>query len=144
MRSRPFPPAIADAIVQFRPVLAAWATAAGLDLADVRQEIAVAVLANEDPGRAVPRALRIRMVDAVWRPLDALPAAFALDDRDGLVAQEEEAIPDDATGIAEALAGGTERVAARCGVGRRAAQMRVRAQAARFEGCGDLFAGGVA
>lgn len=133
------PPAIASAIAQFSPVSRAWAAAAGLELDDVRQEIAVAVLVGEDPVSAVPRALRIRRVGAAWRSLDAAPAAADLDGLD-VVADEQAELADDSTGIAGALAGGSEQVAARCGVGRRAAQLRLKAQLQRFQAAGDLFA----
>lgn len=134
------PTALAATIAQFSPVAGAWARAAGLELDDVQQEIAIAVLVGEDPARAVPRALRIRRIGKVWRSLDAAPAAHSLDDLDIAVDGGDEMQRDDATGIATALVGGTQRVAARCDVGRRAAQLRVRAQLARFEVGGDLFA----
>lgn len=140
MMHRPLPPEIAAAISAFTPVSGAWATACGLELDDVRQEIAVAILVGEDPARAVPRTLRIRRVGGVWRSLDLLPAAGELGNHDVVFGDEEAPLCDDDSGIAAAIAGGSDHVAARCGVGRRAAQLRLRAQLARFEAAGDLFA----
>lgn len=142
MKPRDFPPEIAFAISQFSPVSRAWAAASGFELEDVRQEIAVAILVGEDPVRAVPRTLRIRRVGGVWRSLDALPAAGELGNHDAVFGDEGAPLCDDSTGLAEALWGGSEHVAARCGVGRRAAQLRLKAQLARFETSGDLFATG--
>ena len=137
-----FPPAIAQAIAAFSPVSRAWALAAGLELDDVRQEIAIAILVGEDPARAVPRVLRIRRVGTDWRSLDAAPAAMQLEIGERERAADEVAQADDLSGIAEALYGGTALVAERCGVGRAAAQKRLRAQLRRFEAAGDLFATG--
>ncbi|MCK6407146.1 MAG: hypothetical protein L6Q60_14195 [Rhodocyclaceae bacterium] len=140
MKPRDFPPEIAKALSQFSPVSRAWAAASGFELEDVRQEIAVAILVGEDPVRAVPRTLRIRRVGGVWRSLDVLPAAGELGNHDVVFGDEEAPLCDDDSGIAAAIAGGSDHVAARCGVGRRAAQLRLRAQLARFEAAGDLFA----
>ena len=134
------PSAIALAIAQFSPVSRAWAAASGFELEDVRQEIAVAILVGEDPVRAVPRTLRIRRVGGVWRSLDVLPAAGELGNHDVVFGDEKAPLCKDSSGIVEALWGGSEQVAARCGVGRRTAQLRLKAQLARFETSGDLFA----
>ncbi|MCP5268401.1 MAG: hypothetical protein H6943_05080 [Zoogloeaceae bacterium] len=135
------PPAIASAITHFSRVIPAWAAASGYPREDVEQDVCESVLMGKDPAREVPRRLRIRKIGGAWRPLDALPAASALGDYD-VAAGDDEALHDDASGIAAALTGGSDHVAARCGVGRRAAQLRLKAQLARFETSGDLFATG--
>ena len=130
-------------IQRFSPVIAAWAVAAGVSREDVRQEIAVAVLAGADVACAVPAALGIRKLGGLWTPND--PTIRATHEEaifENISADDSNEVTDDTSGIADALAGGTDRVASRCGVCRRAAQMRVKAQAARFAACGDLFAAG--
>lgn len=135
-----YPPKIQQTITAFAPVAGAWASASGLTIEDVRQELAVAVLAGVDPAAAVPRALGIRRVAGAWRSCDPAAAAGELGDFDA-VSKDDELVGEDASGIALALAGGSEAVAGRCGVGRRAAQLRIAAQAERFALSGDLFAG---
>lgn len=134
---------IHTALIDFAPAIAPWSAAAGVESEDVRQEIVVAVLAGEDPAREVPKALGIRKVGGVWRSVDACIAA-AHDEymlEDAAACEKEECVDDD-SGIAMALVGGTASVAVRCGIGRRAAQMRVAVQAQRFAEAGDLFCGG--
>lgn len=136
-----YPAQIAAAIDAFAPVSGVWASAAGLTLDDVRQELAAAVLAGHDPAAAVPRALGIRRIGGAWRSMDPAAMAGELGDFDAAT-DDGASLVDDATGIAAALAGGSAAVAARCGVGVRAAQLRIVAQAARFDQAGDLFAKG--
>lgn len=136
-----YPAQIAAAIDAFAPVSGVWASAAGLTLDDVRQELAAAVLGGLDPAAAVPRALGIRRVGGVWRSMDPTTMAAELSDFDVCVDDLRE-LPEDESGIAAALVGGTNAVAQRCGIGRRAAQMRVAAQAERFSTTGDLFCRG--
>lgn len=143
MMRNAYPHEIQQTIAAFSPVAGAWATASGLTLDDVRQELAAAVLAGLDPAAAVPRALGIRRVAGAWRSCDPAAAAGELGDFDA-VSEDDELLGEDASGIAVALAGGSEAVAGRCGVGRRAAQMRIAAQAERFALSGDLFVGGEA
>lgn len=136
------PPAIASAIAQFSRVIPAWAAASGYQREDIEQDVCESVLMGKDPAREVPRRLKIRKIGGAWRPLDVLPAACCLSDYDVAAGDEEAPLHDDASGIAAALTGGSEHVAARCGVGRRAAQLRLKAQLARFETSGDLFVTG--
>lgn len=141
MANRYPPGEISQRIQDFAPVAGAWAAASGLTLEDVRQELALAAIAGLDPAAAVPRALGIRRVGGVWRSMD--PAAMAAE-LDGVVdtasTDEPACAADDSSGIALALAGGSLAVATRCGVGLRAAQLRIAAQAERFAAAGDLFA----
>ncbi len=137
-----YPEQIQQTISAFAPVAGAWAAASGLALDDVKQELAAAVLAGLDPAAAVPRALGIRRVAGAWRSTDPAALAGGLGDFDA-ESEGDEFLGEDASGIALALAGGSEAVAARCGVGRRAAQVRIAAQAARFAAAGDLFSRGV-
>lgn len=131
------------AIAAFRPAIRVWAVAAGVETEDVRQEIALAVWQGVDPACAVPRALGIRRLGADWRSYDAAAAACSLDE---LKMQGfDRAV--EATGESDGLhhAGfesvvGTAEIAQRGGITRRAAQMRLVAQIARAQACGDLFA----
>ena len=142
-----YPKCILEEIERFAPVLPNWAYAAGITTDDVIHDIAISFLAGEDPLRAVPKALKIRKVGGVWRPLDASVYAGSGDSVDEITDEREndEGILEDASGIAMALAGGTDRVAERCQIGLRAAQKRVKNQQLRYAECGDLFAaaGGV-
>ena len=134
-------PRIVEAFEKWAPAVGPWARAAGVERDDVRGTIVMVVLAGGDPGRDVPRALRIRKIGGEWRPLDSCVFAEGDDALAELAAPEvEQELQPDPSGLAAALVGGTAAVAAAGGVGRRAAQLRVRAQAERFAACGDLFA----
>lgn len=140
-----YPVVAAAAIRQFAPAIPRWARASGLDPDDVRQEIAAAALLGLDPGAAVPAALGLRRLTTGWRSNDpAVVAGLAgcvVDETLGWEWEQCEPVID-TTGLATALIGGTEAVANRCGIGRRAAQLRVKEQLRRFEAGGDLFGGG--
>lgn len=138
-----YPAVAAAAIRQFAPAAFRWARAAGLDLDDVRQEIALAVVSGQNPAAVVPAALGLRRLSTGWRSRDPAVAArlagCIADDSTEIVCEQSEPVVD-TTGLARALIGGTEAVARQSGIGRRAAQMRVKEQLRRFEAGGDLFA----
>ncbi len=129
---------------KFSRVARAWAAAAGLELGDVQAQIALAVLTGEDPARAVPAALGIRKLCNSWRSKDLSISCLEINEEIDAEARRDEQI-DDASGIADALAGGgTDGIARRGKITRRGAQKRVSKQLSRFVQCGDLFAGVVA
>lgn len=140
-----YPAVAAAAIRQFAPAVPRWARASGLDPDDVRQEIAAAALQGLNPATAVPAALGLRRLSTGWRSKDPAVAAClagcVIDEESFGVASETSEPVVDVTGLATALIGGTEAVANRCGIGRRAAQLRVKEQLRRFEAGGDLFGG---
>lgn len=138
-----YPAAIQSAIRQFAPASWRWAIAAGVGLDDVHQEIAAAVLSGQNPAAVVPAALGLRRLTTGWCSKDLEVAAGLADcivDESTEIASEQSEPLVDGTGLAAALIGGTEAVANRSRIGRRAAQMRVKEQLRRFEMGGDLFA----
>lgn len=140
-----YPAAVQAAIRRFAPVSMRWAIASNLSLEDVRQEIAAAVLSGENPAAVVPAAIGLRRLSSGWRSNDPSVAAQLVDsviDEESFAGEVVASVAKvDASGLATALIGGTEAVARQSGIGRRAGQMRVKAQLQRFEICGDLFVG---
>lgn len=139
-----YPVAVQAAIRQFAPASWRWAIAAGVELEDVKQEIAAAVLRGQNPAAVVPAALGLRRLSSGWRSNDPSVAAQLVgsvvdESYEGEWEQSESAV--DATGLATALIGGTAAVARQAGIGRRAAQLRIAKQLLRFEAVGDLFSG---
>lgn len=144
MRLDRYPAVAAAAIRQFASVVPRWARASGLDPDDVRQEIAAAALQGLNPATAVPVALGLRRLSTGWHSKDpAIAARLAgciVDESTEIACEQREPVLD-TTGLATALIGGTEAVARRSGIGRRAAQLRMVKQLQRFEAAGDLFGG---
>ena len=131
-----YPDSIVKEIKRFAPVSKNWAYAACITHDDVRQEIALAVLAGFDPQRVVPAALRIRKIQGVWRSEDATCMACEFDPEAHDGANRVERIDPliDADGIDDLMR--------RYGIGRRAAQIRVKKQWLVMESQGDLFSWG--
>lgn len=140
MRLDQYPQSILETIRAFGPGAVNWAAAAGLSIDDVRQEIAVAVLAGKDPLVEVPRVLGLRKLGKVWRPVDAVCMSGEFDlerhdaGSDGVDGDDVEAVRGDADGI--------DDIMVRAKIGRRAAQIRVKKQWDNLQAQGDLFAGG--
>lgn len=132
-----YPPECARLIEDFRPVSAAWAAAAGVTLDDVRQELARAWLAGEDPRGSVPRALGLRKIGAVWRSEDLAVVARAAELDPEAEPACEMPTPKPARGHLTAAimadAGGK--------IGRRAAQKRLKRARELAQRQGDLFGG---
>lgn len=142
-----YPALAVAAIRKFAPAVSRWARASGLDPDDVRQEIAAAALQGLNPATTVPATLGLRRLSTGWRSKDPAVAAClagcVIDEEYFEAGSETTEAQVDATGLAMALIGGTEAVARCSGIGRRAAQLRVKAQLRRFEVGGDLFGLGV-
>lgn len=118
-----YPSSVFKEICSFSGVTNAWARAAGLQLDDVRQEIAAACLAGLNPARAVPAALGIRrLANGDWRALDPIANHCVEFDDDIFVQKNSDYFGRniDADGIGDVMR--------RCGIGRRAAQIRVKKQ----------------
>ena len=139
MHFEKYPVGILETIHAFAAGAMNWATASGLSVDDVRQEIAVAVLAGKDPLVEVPRVLGLRKLGKVWRPVDAVCMAGEFDlerhdaGSDGVDGDDVEAVRGDADGI--------DDIMARAKIGRRAAKIRVKKQWDELQTQGDLFAG---
>jgi hypothetical protein len=127
-----YPAPCASVLAQFAPAVPLWAAASGFTKDDVRQEITLAVLAGEDPARAVPTALGIRKVGGPWRPIDATVWAgsynFTLD-TDSINGEPSAAMPAPRFARGNMAAG----ISADSGIGLRAAQKRLKRQRDLFE-----------
>lgn len=136
-----YPAPLQDAVFAYRRAISTWARASGLSRDDVEQEVVVATLAGEDPGKAVPRVLglwlRRRGRDTSWIALDPLGHQYLeVADIEETLASEAADSPTDAV---ELGIGGTIDIARRLGVTRRRAQQLAAEQRSRFDACGDLF-----
>jgi len=113
------------------------AAAASIELDDINQEIAIAVLKGQSPAQAVPAALGIRRLGKSWIALDptAHPYLDVEEMGDDLVGESPDGPdPEEELGI-----GGMAQIALRLGVTRRRAQQLAAAQRRRVEAGGDLF-----
>lgn len=132
------------ALISFSRAIFAWARAAGLPVDDVVQSVVLASIEGLNPASAVPRWLKIRKIliagKPCWRSDDPGVLAaqndciFSVDLHD--IESSEQQKEQQEIGI-----GGTEEIAARHKITRRAAQMRVVTQHRRFVENGDLFEG---
>lgn len=127
--------AIADAIKKFLPATAVWARAARVERCDIEQAIAKAVLDNEDPAVAVPREFSIRRVGERWLAID--PVVHCVEYNSEL---HDRAADENHKAELEQDADNIDEVMSRAGIGRRAAQYRVKKQLLALQKQGDLFA----
>lgn len=138
-----YPARIGHVVQRFEFVVGRWAQASGCSVEDVKQEIALSVVAGENPAAAVPRRLGIRKLPgAGWMSTDLTVCAAVNDcifdsERHDIALQVEQEEREE-NGI-----GGTDQIAHRHKISRRAAQLRCKNQRRRFDENGDLFEGGV-
>lgn len=123
---------------QYGPLVHTLAQASGLSMDDIRQEVAVAWLAGQDPSAAVPAAVGVRRLGRGWVSQDLHVTARRAENDDAFVAPTGE-MPRPKARRGSVAAG----VAADLGVGLRAAQKRLKRQRdAAKRGQGDLFMAG--
>lgn len=121
-------------IAEYRPVAAAWASAAVEPLDDIRQLIATAWCSGEDPAVAVPRALGLRRIGDRW--ISNNPAVYGGEIVDEVFDGEDRLLP-----FRDARGGLTRGIANDEGIGLRAAQKRLK-KARERAAQGDLFGEG--
>lgn len=143
-----YPLDVRKAIVDFTPAAKRWMVAAGVNIDDVLQEITLAVLAGLDITAAVPAALGLRKLSGgEWWPDDAVCMAGSFDfERHDDENDGDAPIDDDQTPPTPPRhdADGIEKIMSRDGVGRRAAQIRVKKQWDALQRQRDLFVDEVA
>ncbi len=136
-----YPNVIRQELDKFRPVLKIWKWAAQCDFDDVCNEFATSIFAGEDPVAAVPARLGIRRLPCGrWVASDPLchSSVFDLARHDVAALQIDD---DDASSAVPIVdADGIEHIMKRCGIGRRAAQIRVKKQLLAMQAQGDFFA----
>jgi hypothetical protein len=136
MAKNSYPVECQRTINQFSPLAARLASASGLSLDDLRQEIAAAWVAGLDPRQAVPAAVRVRRLrDGSWRSQDLAVAARLAASGETVEPSGEMPTPKSARGHL------TASIAADAGIGRRAAQKRIKRQHDAAKRQGDLFGG---
>lgn len=131
-----YPIDIQQKVAQFAGAARAWAKVAIEPLDDVKHAIIVSVLDGKDPARDVPRQLKIRRLPSGdWVARDPVQHARGCDLDDDSIPGEAIDPPkppqNDADGIYEIMK--------RDGIGRRAAQIRVKNQLVDLQHQGDLF-----
>lgn len=134
---------IEAAQVKWLPAAIRWASASGLPLVDVKQEIVLATLAKQDPAVVVPVALGVRPLgfgkSKRWVAKDPIAHQFEdVEEQADFLPGEDQQEENEELGI-----GGWEEVAKRLGVTRRRVQQLAKAQRARVVAGGDLFGGGI-
>lgn len=123
-------------IDQFSPLAACLAAASGLTLDDLRQEIALAWLAGDDPARSVPRSLGVRRLQSGrWVALD--PAVYGGEFVDEVIDCDAVALP-----LRDERGSLTRGIATDGYIGLRAAQKRLKRQRDAAAIQGDLFGRG--
>lgn len=146
MAANSYPAGCQAILVQYAPLAHSLATASGLTMDDLRQEIALAWLEGKDPARAVPGALGLRRLPRIvdgkkrnyWRSADLHVNARRAEETVDVFGEVGEMPRPKASRGAVAAA-----VAADLGLGLRVAQKRLKRQRdAAKRGQGDLFMDG--